>query len=278
MHYVWFSTSVRRPFWLEIGAHVKSVTPSTIFPFTLIDGSSCRCAKWSSYKILNLSFLPESIYSKPPEASWNLESIIDNRSPRFLGSHRAESFQIRLHKMYSVDCLLTTIPKPYRELLKKIGSKYHINNFFKYPFAVTYCCYWNILNLSFTFYFKIWFVWCFFCCWKDPSPIRIVLLLLTVMIVYASHISISRGDAGCFCNGIEHPVVCKTKRRHFLTKLDLNNAFQSVFVWQLIIYFPNCKILSFFNLEWSCFQKKSFVGRRRIKWLKNHILSDIKSY
>ena len=143
----------------------KISDPSTIFPSTLIDASRYRCIKWSSSKIPNLTFLPRIIHSKPPEASWKLESIIDNRSPRFLGSHRADIFQIKLYKIYSVDYLLRKIPKPYRELLKKTGRKCHINKvFLKYPFTVKYCCYWNIVNLCLTFYFKISFAWCFFCC------------------------------------------------------------------------------------------------------------------
>ena len=55
-------------------AHVKSVTPSTF-----IDASSCRSMTASSSKIVNLSFLPEISNSKPPEATWKLENIIDNR-------------------------------------------------------------------------------------------------------------------------------------------------------------------------------------------------------
>ena len=59
------------------------------------------CIKWSSFKILNIGFLPGSNHSKRPKASWKRESIIDNRSPNFLGSHRADIFHIRLYKIYS---------------------------------------------------------------------------------------------------------------------------------------------------------------------------------
>ena len=64
------------------------------------------CIQLSSSKILNLVSLPESIHYKRSEASWKLESSIDNGLPSFVDSHRANICRIRLYEIYSVNCLL----------------------------------------------------------------------------------------------------------------------------------------------------------------------------
>ena len=58
MHYVWFAISMRRLFWLEIGAHVKSVTPSTMFPSTLIDASSGPVPRIWTLGFCQQAFIP----------------------------------------------------------------------------------------------------------------------------------------------------------------------------------------------------------------------------
>ena len=126
MYYVWYAVwiSVLRLFCLEIRS--PRIIRDSINDVSIhIDW----CIKWSSSKILNLGFLSGSIHSKRSEATWKLESIIDNRSPSFLGSHRDDILHIRLYKVYSMDCCWGRSKKPSRELLKKTGSKCHINYF-----------------------------------------------------------------------------------------------------------------------------------------------------
>ena len=70
-----------------------------------------------------LVFLSGCIHSKRLEALWKLESIIDNRSPSFLGSHRTNIFHITLYTVYSMDCFPRKIQRNHTEIIVEEDSQ-----------------------------------------------------------------------------------------------------------------------------------------------------------
>ena len=190
--------------------------------------------KYSSSKILNLGFLPGSIHSKCTDASWKLESIIDNRSPSHFGQSPRRYFPHEttrdLQRGLLAEGALKTVNGIDEEDWLQMPYKY----FLKYLFAVILCWYWNIsclLTCLFTLYLRISCAWCFFLLMRRPTQIPLILLLPCLLQLRSytyRTFSCRKGTAGCFWSGIAHPVVCKTKGTFFWTKSDSNSAFLSV--------------------------------------------------
>ena len=72
MHYVSFAISMRRLLWLEIGAHVKSMILSAMFPSTLIDASSGPVSRFWTFVFCQETW----------EYYWQQINIFLGQSPR----------------------------------------------------------------------------------------------------------------------------------------------------------------------------------------------------
>ena len=103
MYYIWFAISVRRLLWLEIEAHVKSVTPSTMFPSTLIDASSGPVPRFWTLVFCHESFIPNVLRLS---ANLGILLITDHQV-----SWAVTAPIFPTYKIYSVDCLLRKIKK-----------------------------------------------------------------------------------------------------------------------------------------------------------------------
>ena len=223
MHCVWFTISVRRLFLSEIGVHVKSVTPSTMFPSTLIDASSDLVQRFRT-----LVFFPEAFIPNLMRLPEYLKVILTTYHRVSLTVAAPIFFRLdRLLKIYSVDCLLRNIPK---RLPKKTDSKCHINNFFEVSICSDKLLLLEHCLFELVFYFLLQDLIClmFLLLLKMPITNTFSLTLTlpyTDMPVYAVYLALyvphnfmSRGDRRLICSRIAHPVACKMKDRQFLKK------------------------------------------------------------